>query len=472
MILARLGLALALLAPALRAQDETPPPAPQEEGGTQEEKEKEKEPDKPEPKQEEKPPAPLPETPAQEGPATPPTPAPEVVLDEAPALTHPSVVWPMTPEALAEHLRLIASAHPEFARLETLGQSAGGRPILALRLGAREAAPVLFVGEHRGTASAAPEALVELAWRLCEEVGRDEALRALFAARALVLAPALDPDRRAAGEPPAVRFELNFPSGWQPESVRPGAGRTSLAKPETLAAARYLSELRSASVVLGFSERLPRGVPYPGAELPDADREVHERLRAALEVAGQGAPVPWFELGSPGGGLLDFAYQARGLYALALPLPGEDELVGGRAAAYVEPLRAWLLGCLRQLPRVELAHEGLARLGSDNWQLDVRIANAGLVPTLSAMLRQRERGADVALELAGAKLVATAKKTTSDAPYTDASFQIRSPLSAGTLAGGEGRWLRLILEGQSGAEVRVTSRSPWAGTDGLALVLP
>jgi len=451
---------LALLVPLVGAQDETPPPAPPPQGGEGEEG---------------PPPAPAPgaEDPTGEEPA-PASEAPvaPAVLDEVPLLSHPSVQWPMAPEALVEHLRLIASAHPDFARLETLGESAGGRPLLALRLGAREGAPVLFVGEHRGTASAAPEALVELAWRLCEELPRDEELRALFAQRTLILAPALDPDRRAGGAPPTVRFELNFPSGWQPESVRPGAGRTSLARPETLAAARYLSGLRSASVVLGFTERLPRGNAYAGAELPASDGEVHARLRAALDLPGQGAPVPWFELGSPGGGLLDFAYQARGLFALALPLPGEDELVAGRAGAYVEPLRAWILGALRQLPRVELAHEGLERLGSDTWQLDVRIANGGLVPTLSAMQRQRERGADVALELVGAKLVATAKKPTSNAPYTDASFQLQSPLAAGTLAGGEGRWLRLILEGQSGAELRVTSRSPWAGTDGLALTLP
>jgi len=449
--LARSFVALILLVPRAAAQDENPPPAPEGEVDSGQD---------PEPQ----PP------PAVEGTSGAEQPSP--TLDEAPALTHPSVRWPMSPEALADHLRLIAAAHPEFARLETLGESAGGRPILALRLGASRGAPVLFVGEHRGSASAAPEALVELAWQLCEEVGRDGELKQLFAARALVLAPALDPDRRVPGDPPALRFELNFPSGWQPESVRPGAGRTSLAKKETLAAARYLSELRSASVVLSFTERLPRGAIYPGAELLDGDREVHERLRAALELPVHGAPVPWFELGSPGGGLLDFAYQARGLFALALPLPGEDELVAGRAAEYVAPLRAWLLGCLRQLPRVELAREGLERLASDTWQLDVRIDNAGLVPTLSAMQRTRERGPDVALELVGAKLVATAKKPSHSAPYADASFQIRTPLAAGTLAGGEGRWLRLILEGQSGAEVRLTSHSPWAGSDGLELVLP
>lgn len=454
----------ATLASSAGAQDETPPPVPTEETGGEQGDEND------DPVQEEKP---------GESPPAVQDPEPAPVVDDALGAaaapkTHPSVTWPMTPEALTEHLRLIASAHPECARLETLGTSSGGRPILALRLGANGPAPlpVLFVGEHRGTASAAPEALVEVAWRLAERYTSDEGVRALLSTSALVLAPALDPDRRVAGDPPAVRFELNFPSGWQPESVRAGAGRTSLAKPETLAAARCLAELSSASVVLGFTERLPRGSAYPGAEQPESDRAVHERLRGALELPGAGAPVPWFELGSPGGGLLDFAYQARGLFALALPLPSEGELVAGGAAAYSAHVEAWLVKCLALLPRVELFEDGLERLAPDTWQLDVRLQNTGLVPTSSAMLRQRERGTDVALELAGAKLVATAKKPSSEAQFTDASFQAKSPLSAGTLAGGEGRWLRLFLEAQSGAAVSVASGSLWAGTDRLELVLP
>jgi hypothetical protein len=460
-------LAAFALAAQGHAQDETPPPVPVEETGGEQQEEQQQD-EKKDEQQETGDQVPPPAQDIQE-----PAPAEAAPADDAPApLTHPTVAWPMSAEALVEHLRLIASAHPECAKLETLGTSAAGRPILALRLGASGPAPVLFLAEHRGSASAAPEALVEVAWRLAESFQKDEGVRALLTASALVLAPALDPDRRAAGEPPAVRFELNFPSGWQPESVRPGAGRTSLSKPEALAVARYLAELSSASIVLGFTERLPRGAAYAGAQQPEADRAVHENLRAALELPGVGAPVPWFELGSPGGGLLDFAYQARGLFALALPLPGEDQLVAGAAASYVEPLQIWVTKCLTLLPRIELAEEGLERLASDTWQLDVRIRNAGLVPTQSAVLRARERAADVALELAGAKLVATAKKPTPEAPYTDASFQAKSPLSAGTLAGGEGRWLRLILEAQSGAAVSVASGSLWAGKDKLELVLP
>ncbi|MEQ1895479.1 MAG: M14 family zinc carboxypeptidase, partial [Planctomycetota bacterium] len=249
------GFVLGALAPRNLAQDEPPPPVPVEEGGGEQQEEEKKE-----QQEQEKPPVEDQPAPAVLAP---------VPADDAPAaLAHPSVVWPLSAEALAEHLRLIASAHPECARLETLGTSAGGRPILALRLGVSGPAPVpvLFLAEHRGSASAAPEALVEVAWRLAESFAQDETVRALLTSSAVVLAPALDPDRRAAGEPPAVRFELNFPSGWQPESVRPGAGRVSLSKPEALAVARDLAELRSASVVLGFTERLPRGSAYAGAQ--------------------------------------------------------------------------------------------------------------------------------------------------------------------------------------------------------------
>src|SRR4029077_7131153 len=141
-------------------------------------------------------------------------------------------------DALTTHLRGIAESHPEVAALTTLGQSAGGREILALERGARaetasDARPVLFLFDYQGASSAGPEAMVALAWQLADDFGHDERVRALLAQTRLVLAPALDPDLRAA-EPAAtdapaaaarrtrVCFERNFPSGWQPESLRAG----------------------------------------------------------------------------------------------------------------------------------------------------------------------------------------------------------------------------------------------------------
>jgi hypothetical protein len=405
------------------------------------------------------------------------------------------VTWPLSIDALTTHLRGIAESHPEVAVLTTLGQSAGGREILALELGARgegagDARPVLFLFDYQGASSAGPEAMIALAWQLVDDFGHDERVRALLAQTRLVLAPALDPDLRAVEPAPAadaqsagttqsagarrarVSFERNFPSGWQPDALRAGSGRVSLSEPESLCAARTFANLRGCAVVLGFTPSAPRGQPYPGAELPAADHEVFQKLGAALELEGARPLVPWYELASGGGGPFDFAYQARGMYPFAFTLPSEEELAAGGLAPFEGDVRARVLRCLALLPRVEIAQEGLERLAPDTWQLDVRLQNVGTVPTTSALASHREPLVDVVLEVAGAKLLATARKPANGADYTDPSFQVRPPLSAGTLAGGEARWLRLMLEAASGAEVRVTASSPWAGRASLRVTLP
>jgi hypothetical protein len=440
-------------------------------------------------------------------PPTPPEPAPEegalvvapageTPADDAPGVVHPRVEWPLGSEALASHLRGIAEAVPTIAELESLGRSAGGREIFVLRLGLRDGRerdrPTLLLVDHMGRASAGPEAMVTLGWRVASEYERDERLQALLARTNLVLAPALDPDLRSesipgfvldastndsATSPPLAatkreRFEHNFPSGWQPETLRPGSGRVSLSKPETLAAARYLTSLGGCAVVLGFTALVPAGAPYRGAELPDQDREVFRRLVAALERPGTRPLIPWFELGSPGGGFFDFAYQARGIYPVLFGLPPEEELARTGAEPFVEDVCARVLACLEILPRVELAEEAVERLAVDTYQIDLRLRNAGVVPSTSALARRREAPTDVVLELAGAKLVATARRPSRGEDYTDPAFQVRSPLAAGTLAGGEERWLRLWVEAGSGAEVSVTASSPWSGRTDLHSTLP
>ena len=482
---ARAWLTLVLAAAPALALQEPPqdvPPAPGQEPP------KEESHDPPAPVEEPPSPAPAtqdPEVPQPE-PRSPPglCAAPPAVPETAPpAPGHPAVTWPLAADAIGEHLRSLAAAHPSVAVLEVLGKSAGGREILAVRLGARDGVPgvekpVLLVADYQGTHSAGPEAALELAWRLAVDFERDERVRALLTQATLVIAPALDPDVRAsvssASAPAASRavlFERNFPSGWQPETVRAGAGRISLSLPETLAVASYLTNLRGCAVLLGFAAPALRGAPYPEAGLPDSDRDVFARIVAALELEGTSPLIPWYELGSPGGGLFDFAYQARGIYPLALPLPAEEDLAAGALPAYTTSVVARVLRCLALLPRVELAQEGLERLATDTWQLDVRIQNVGIVPTASALARHREPLTEVTLRLEGAKLVASAKRPASGADYTDASFQVRAPLSGGTLAGGEGRWLRLFLEASSGGEVRVTAASSWAGRAEIQVTL-
>jgi hypothetical protein len=468
---------LVSLVPALPSQEPPPTEGTQESEEAQETGEKGQDPaPAPEGQEPESQAPPAAESGAESTPPAEPARPPEPL-----APGHPAVVWPLDAAAIASHMRGIAEAHPTVAALEVLDHSRGGLEILALRLGLREGPPserpVLLLADAQGTISAGPEAMLELAWELAGKFDSDERVRGLLTRTTLVIAPALDPDARAAAPVasdagiPAPCFERNFPSGWQPEAVRPGSGRVPLSEPETLAAARFLANLDGCAVLLGFTTAAPRGEPYPGAELPVADREVFAKLGAALELEGASPLVPWFELGSPGGSLYDFAYQARGIYPLFFVLPAEDELAAGDAGFRAQ-VATRVARCLTLLPRVELAQEGLERLASDTWQLDVRIQNVGIVPTSSALARHREPQADVALRLEGAKLVATAKKPDSSAPYTDASFQVRAPLSGGSLAGGEGRWLRLFLEASSGAEVRVKVSSLWAGSSTVAVTLP
>jgi len=419
-------------------------------------------------------------------------PAPLTTLPPA----HPPVTWPLSSEALAAHLRSIAEAHPTIAALETLERSGQGREILVLRLGLRDggeaARPTLLLADHHGRASAGPEAMVALAWRLASAHEQDEGVRALLARANLVLAPALDPDARSesvaalqlgassaepvaaatqAARAPLARFESNFPSGWQPETRRPGSGRISLSMPETLAATRFLASLGACSVVLGFAPTSPPGQPYAGAELPPGDQEVFQRLAAALARPGARALIPWYEHGSPGGGFFDFAYQARGIYPLFFALPSEEELARTGAAPFVAEVGERVQACLALLPRVELAQEAFERVAPDTWQLDLRLVNTGLVPTSSALAGNRGARTDVVLALTGAKLLATAHRARLGAEYTPV-FEVRTPLTAGTLAGGEERWLRLLIEAGPGAAVSVTASSPWAGRAELRLTLP
>jgi hypothetical protein len=406
------------------------------------------------------------------------TPVPEPAADAGERGTPPRVPWPLGLEDIEGHLRAIEAAHPAVAALEELGRSTGGRAILALRIGAggaaeRAARPTLLVADHLGPASAGAEAALALAWELCAAHDADPSLGALLARVTLVVAPALDPDRRAgpAGEP-AVRFERNFPTGWQPETIRPGSGRTPLALRETLAAARFLAGLPGCALVLAFAPAAPRGMPYPGAELAAEDRDVFARLVAALELPESPPVVPWNELGSEGGGFLDFAYQARGIFPLVLVLPAEDELAAGAFPRFAAEIGARVRLALTLLPRLEVAAEGIERVASDTWQLDVRIHNAGLLPTASAQARRRALIPDVSLSLAGARLVATARRTKGGASYTDASLDVRGSLSGGLLSGGEERWLRLFLEAASGASVVVGANSSWAGDGSVQTVLP
>ena len=490
--LARLLLLLSLASSSAAQDPSPPPPAPEEaregDAGQQaDESSGEAKPaaEAPPATQEavqEVPPAPAPETGVIGADLSVLDPAPAAESVPAPAPGRPAIAGPLAIDEIEKGLRDIAALHPEVARLEVIGRSAGGREILVLSLsdhasGPSTEKPGLFVVDHQ----AAPgiygaELALELAWTTVERFASDESVRALLRETTLVIAPALDPDVRVPGAPAeTVLFDRNFPLGWQPETVRKASGRYPMSRPETRAAAQFLERQHHLVLALAVAQARPSPRPFPGAELPLEDREVMSRLAAIGDPAAGPRLLPWHELGSPGGGFLDYAYQARGIYPLAFALPSDEELASAGLAGWLRAAseKAGLL--LALLPRLSIEQDGLERLAPGLWQVDIRIKNQGKVPTLSTLGARRAKNGEIAIGLTGAKLVATARRALGGAAYQDASFH-ESPsgglVRGGTLAGGEERWFRLVVEGEPGSTLALSGASTWTAGAQLSLVLP
>jgi len=400
----------------------------------------------------------------------------------------PALVAPLTPtipridraftfEEIALSLSELAAARPRFARLASIGTSQGGREIFVLSLSDHEHGdpgekPGIFLagfGPAQGVFGA--EAILGIARAVLE--GDDETLARRLADTSLYLAPALDPDVRAGGGgEPEILFDRNFPYGWQPRTVRTGSGAYPLAIPETLASVQFLDERSNLSLVVGFSRRVERsGTPWKGADFPAADRQVLASLGHAPEAEDDAQLATWAELGSPGGGLLDYAFQGLGVYPCAFqyPLEGPQGLESfiARAAQRTEAL-------MRALPRLRLETEGLAELAPGLWQLDVAVKNTGRIPTQSELGERRHAGASFRVSMGGAKLVATAHRSAQGAPYlADRLNADARELAMGqnVLLPGETRFLRLIVEGAAGSSLEVQGSSERAGRAALSVSL-
>jgi hypothetical protein len=98
----------------------------------------------------------------------------------------------------ASTLEAFAGAHPDLASLESIGSSAGGRPIQILRVAGPgpippDERPAVFVGANvAGFHNAGTEAALDLAGSLLDS--EDESVAALLAETTFYIAPILNPD--------------------------------------------------------------------------------------------------------------------------------------------------------------------------------------------------------------------------------------------------------------------------------------
>lgn len=433
-------------------------------------------------------PAPDPEVPEEEVPSE----SEEVaaVEDEPPPVAEPAPGPPVFDHAfgldeVSSSLARLAEEYPGLVRLQTIARSRAGREVVVLALtdlasGAPDEKPGLFFVDFRPAAGVyGAEAGLALAWTLAERAASDPTIAALLADYVLYLAPTADPDVRVVDDsttPDPIEFDRNFPLGWLPDAVRPGSGAFPLAREETLALVLFLREHENVGLIVGVVPRTAGGsVPesagaWRGAELPETDRAV---LDALCSSAAAGTPLlPWGRMGSPGGGLFDYAYQALGVYAVAWAGPGDPP--PGEVAAWTARVAAGTIGLFSRLPRLSLEAERIEELAPGLWEVDVAITNAGVVPTLSALAAERRAHGERAIAVDGCKLVAVARRKAADAPFGQARLHPAGQpiaLSGATLGGGEKRWLRLVLEGESGTKVELRGTGPNAERMRLSLSL-
>lgn len=390
--------------------------------------------------------------------------------DEAPAPDPPAEVAPVDEGPMAAELRRLAGAHADVARLEQIGVSAQGRPLLVLAIGAvpqgdaRPEAelglrPGLLVADAYGCEDAlGAESALRFARHVLEGRARDAQLARLLSTTAIFVAPDLDPDRRAAAlggqdAPRQVAFDANFPSGWLPPTVVAGSGPYPLSMPETRAIAEFLVAHPSIALV------------HTLTDAEDVRFEDRDELAAALDAQALARPRP------AGGTLAAFcALELRRFVSeRGFAYAPDGEVSSEPAADLARGYVALALG----LPGLEIGTPSAERLGDGLVRVDVPLSNRGRYATAppgpGGGGPRPELG--VLLDVSGLDLVGAAIRREGDEVYRVVRAE-RGRVRVGSLDGGETAWLRLVVAGAEGERLYLLASAPRAGRAAAQLGLP
>jgi hypothetical protein len=280
--------------------------------------------------------------------------------------------------------------------------------------------------------------------------------------------PALDPDLRerafaelegdrAGTAPREAVLDRNFPARWSPLRTRDG-GPYPLSEPESRALAEFLVGRPNVAMVQGYTTRAVDAAATMD-DVPRADRELHRAL------AGENMLSGLEQLRGRDGSFATFAYLQHGAFVFTQPFAFQSEDAWrlppvleiqhhARAAATVT------LRLARSLARLELTLAVPESLGSDQWTLDVEVANTGRLPTAGAVARERSACAAPRIEVEGAKLVAAAIV---DAGGAEPVACRAARVELDEIAGESTRRVRLFLAAPSESTVTISARAPRAG---------
>jgi len=128
-----------------------------------------------------------------------------------------------SPEAMNDALALLATAHPDRTRLFEIGESAGGRPLLALEMGTATGSSWRLLGAHHGDELSSAELMLEAARALLDD---EEGFEGLLEDRQVVVVPHVNPDGVANGSrfnAIGVDLNRNYSYRWSETEYRSGA---------------------------------------------------------------------------------------------------------------------------------------------------------------------------------------------------------------------------------------------------------
>ncbi len=371
---------------------------------------------------------------------------------------------PLGPGGILERFDEIAARFPGSAAVERLAAD-GGRAIGLLVLGARaggepgQRPALLFYGwnepESNGTALAAAELLL---------AGPPDGPAARLLARAtLYLAPALAPD----GVPPDARVipSCNFPIGWRPETVVPGAGTVPLSAPSARALAAFLQGRGNLSLAVALGEG-----PCTGPETPELEPEDYRRELGPLQGGEPAEEARLAPMTLCPGTAATFAWAARGIFPASVSTPPLLDPLD-RALSLLRA-RA-LLRAAEALPSLALGEPALEVLRPGQVRIDVRLENRGRLPTLSCVGKQRGLGDALQLTVGGGRVLACAAGAAPEALHVcSATAPGGACYALGEISGGGALQLSLFVEAQPGSELTLSCSAPRAGTAERKLLVP
>lgn len=387
---------------------------------------------------------------------------------------------------LGAALRALVAAYPEFLSLSSLGQSRGGRELWLVTaagigpLPPQERSALLAVGGRGVDDVHGAEMALFTLLELVQNHARDPRVGRLLAEHTLYVLPAFDPDRRdallvegGAAAREAIEPDRNLPADWSPWVT--SAGPYPLSEPESRALADFLVAHPNVAVLQTYSGDARTRSGERDARLPPEDLELYKRLcehvAARVDEPGHLSGLP--DLPQRSGSLAGYAGFELGTFVFQCGVGGrEPGVLPQPYEIYLLARRAWQVTVALgdALPRLECSAPSVARLKGDQWQVDVSLRNAGLIPTRGTLARRRSLVAPPSLSAHGGTLIAAASRPEGAELAQPLGLRAGAPHLLDVPGGGRID-LNLYLNAAAETELALEFSAPRAGAASASIVL-